>query len=246
MPRDGIFGALDGFLDRDNVLGGDLGIAEQPVPDVLLLDGLRHDDRQAAREFGLAAGGCYRPFDGSKFCHGSEDTQPPLCLQQRSLLGNRQRPLYGRDVDEKPPKTYGERLKAAMLYGRYPTDAALAKDLTAALIADGALEQNKEIPQQTIQSARTRITEKGSSKYNSYIARLCRVDAMWLLNGVGEMIHGVAHEKSNWPFKATIDEDRFTRLSSSEKRKIERLVLTMIEDFEADHGALKQKKRKVR
>jgi hypothetical protein len=146
MPRDGIF---DGLLDGDDVLGGQFGIAVQPVPNVLLLDRFGHDDRQAARQFGLSAGCLYCPFDRAEFCHVADGTQPPLFSQQPPLLGNQQHGLYAQYMEEEPEVTYGQRLKKAMNRAGFKNDPALAKALTAALIADGVLEPNKTIPQQT-------------------------------------------------------------------------------------------------
>lgn len=58
------------------------------------------------------------------------------------------------------------------------------------------------------------------------------------------MVQRNAREQGvGWPFK--FNERRYTDLLIHEKRQIERLVLALIEDFEADRSAAsKPKKRK--
>lgn len=78
----------------------------------------------------------------------------------------------------------------------FATDASLAAALTALLREQGRLKKDREIPEQTIQSARKRIKNDGLSKYTLDIAKLCRVDPYWLAFGMGEP-RGLPSERSN-------------------------------------------------
>lgn len=91
---------------------------------------------------------------------------------------------------------YGERLTRAMAHGGFTSDAALARALTDLLHSQHRLATDKIIQEQTVQSARTRITEGGLSKYTLDFARLCGVDAYWLAYEVGAMLAGPKEESS--------------------------------------------------
>lgn len=229
MPRDGVLGPLDGLLDRDDVLGRNLRIAKQPVPNMLLLDGLRHDDCQAAREFGLAAGGCYRPFDGSEFCHGSEDTQPPLCSQQQPLLGSAQRKLYIQGM------TYGQRLKQAMEYAGL-NQPDLAKRVREMMLSEKIVA--KAIGQQTV----SRALGSSRSAYTSWFARACGVSAVWLESEIGEMVQSNVTAIGARLF-ITFDESRVLRLKPNQKKRLEKMIVNMLDDFEEDNNGQPDKKK---
>jgi hypothetical protein len=219
MPRDGIF---DGLLDGYDVLSGQFGIAVEPVPDVLLLDGFGHDDRETPRKLGLSARCLYCPFDRPEFCHGAESTQPPLFLQQPALLGALQQRLYIKGM------TYGKRLQAAMDHAEI-NQRELAERVKNKLSAHGV---KTSISQQTV----ARALKSGKSEYTLWFAIACGVNPEWLDREIGDK----TGNKSG-PF---LDEDRWLHVSAIERRRIERLVLRMIEDFEADNGGLPAKKSK--
>lgn len=84
-----------------------------------------------------------------------------------------------------PAMTFGERITLAM-QGRYKTDAALAEALTRLLRSQGRLAPDEVIPEQTIQSVRTRI--KNLSQYTLDIAKVCGVDPYWLAFEIGDMV----------------------------------------------------------
>lgn len=108
---------------------------------------------------------------------GADDTQPSLSWQQPLLLAPAQLELYVTKM------TYGQRLGEAMK-GKYRTNAELAKALTERLWKQGRLPRSRDIPPETIQSARNR-TE--SSKYTLDFALLCDVNCYWLAFEEGEM-----------------------------------------------------------
>jgi hypothetical protein len=141
---------------------------------------------------------------------------------------------------------YGERLSKAM-EGRFATNALLADALTKLLHQQKRIPSNKVIPEETIQSARSRITPGGQSKYTLDFAKLCEVDAYWLAYEVGVMRppeslvkHRVADGRAN--YSATdglviegISRDRWNALSPGSRRKIEGELIMMIEDMERKH-----------
>lgn len=74
----------------------------------------------------------------------------------------------------------------AMRRGGYDTDASLASALTAFLKQKNLLDHpDKEVPYQTVQSARTRTK---NSAYTIHIAWLCGVDPFWLAFREGTML----------------------------------------------------------
>lgn len=131
--------------------------------------------------------------------------------------------------------TYGARLEEAMAYAGL-NQPGLAKKVGEILMAEGS---TSTITQQTISKA----LRSGRSAYTSRFARACGVSAEWLEHEIGDMVVKQMDSHSNWPFES-IDEHRWRRLRPTDKRKIERIVLSLIEDFEADSGARPKKIKK--
>lgn len=115
----------------------------------------------------------------------------------------------------------------------------LAKEVFDMLLLE---KIESRINQQTVSKS---LKSKGS-RYTSWYARACGVSYEWLENEIGDMVIQREDENSNWPFAFT--EARYLRLSPQKKKFIERAVLTMIEEFEAEMGLLPppKKTRKAR
>lgn len=110
--------------------------------------------------------------------------------------------------------TFGKRVTAAMKHGGFKTDAALAEKLTDLLRSQGRLKRDEEIPEQTVQSARTRVVKGGLSKYTLDIALLCGVRAYWLAFEIGDM-----DSSDQQPTPSEID-PLWRRLSYTEKKEV--------------------------
>jgi hypothetical protein len=195
---------------------------------MLLFHWLRHDCGQAPGELSLATSCLDRTRDCGCLCHGADITQPSLSLQPPRLLGSVQQPLYIQGM------TYGERLEKAIKYAQL-NQRQLAERVAEILAAN---QIKKPIAQQQV----SRALKSASSEYTLWFAKACQVNAEWLEKGIGEMITTDVASISHWPFQS-VDELRYLRLKPADKQKIEGIVVTLIEAFEADAG-LRPKKGK--
>lgn len=176
---------------------------------------------------------------------GGKTTQPRLCLQQPALLVQQQRPLYVTKMTAMDKKLeFKDRLRIAMKNGEFHTHAQLAKALTDFLHERRLLESNRDIPEQTIQSALSRVRDL--SKYTIHFAFLCEVNPYWLAFGEGQMkIDESGKQKENsWPFR--FERSRFERLTKGQQIEVAAKLEGAIVDIETKNEPVaKSNKRRM-
>lgn len=137
---------------------------------------------------------------------------------------------------------YGERLSKAMVKAGFASDAALARALTDLLHSQKRLSTDKVIQEQTVQSARTRITEGGLSRYTLDFASLCGVDAYWLAYGVGGML---AEPASEGPIAADL-QTIWEQLNPSRRENVVRYAQLQLSEMLASDDAHPTSKKQKR
>lgn len=165
----------------------------------------------------------------------AEDTQPPLCLQPPLCFA--QWPLLdsynvgcifpAMPSGEKIRPAFGSRLKTAMTLGGYRTDKAMAKALTEFI--QKYVDPEKDIPEQTIQSARTK-EKKSLFEYTLHCAYLCKVNPFWLAFNLGTA-REPGKDGDSWPFVAHGEQDNPSQIEKLRKLKAE--VDGMLADAES-------------
>lgn len=126
--------------------------------------------------------------------------------------------------------------------GGFKTDRSLAAALTKLLRQYRQIQTDKEIPEQTIQAARTRVQE---SKYTAHFAYLCNVNPYWLAFGEGNIeIDSDPTKDGGWPF--SFDRGKFDRLDEQQKKHIAAMIEGYIAACEdKNEPATKSRQRRV-